>query len=67
MYKQSAKNRKVVKKITGFGLLYGIFSFLYSLINGAYINIDAVILIICMLILFVDCHLIDNKKKEKLT
>lgn len=43
---------KTLKTITGIGVVYGLISFLYSLVRGNEININAIVLAVCMFILY---------------
>lgn len=57
------RKAKRLKKITGIGIVYGLISFFYSLLRGNEININAIILTVCMFILYLHFRMSDLDEK----
>lgn len=51
LFSISFKQKSLLKNITAFAALYGAASFLYSLIKSSEININAIVLTTCTLVL----------------
>jgi Ca2+/Na+ antiporter len=55
---------KPLKRRIGIGIVYGLISFFYSLLRENEISIDAIVLTVCMFILYLHFRARDLDEKE---